>query len=255
MLGQYLAKRSIHIAPRLAHERAFAQAGVKGLMSPAQFQTAWIDHQNYLTKNLTLKTVDTEYETKSPLAITLATAKKPLQGDIFHYASMAHNNHLFFQQLKDNELQTPVDESEIKPQLLENIKSTFVSLDNFRNEFLYTADVMSGNGWVFLVEDENKKLKIVSCNNDGTPYFYGRNQPINLNTAFDYADYEPLLQHKDSIKAGKKDYSLPIICANVWEHAYLLDYGVTGKDEYLERLWNNIDWNVVNSRVFSNIAS
>lgn len=253
MFGQIFSKRCIHIAPRLTLENSFRKEGIKGLMSAEQYKTAWTDYQDFLTKNLTLKTGDSEYETRSPMAIAMSTCKKPQQAATFHYASQAHNNHLFFEQLKHNESRTPVAEADLKPQLLDSIKNTFQSLDNFKNEFLLAADILSGNGWVFLVENENKELKIVSCNNDGTPYFYGRNQSYDLNSAFNYKDYEKLLKYKENIINNVRDYSLPLLCVNVWEHAYVVDYGVTGKGDYLERFWDNIDWNVVNARVFSNI--
>jgi Fe-Mn family superoxide dismutase len=253
MFGQIVSKRCIHLAPKLALENSFRKEGIKGLMSPAQFKTAWVDYQDFLTKNLTLKTVDTEYETRSPMAIAMSTSKRPQESDIFHYASQAHNNHLFFQQLKHNSSRIKANEDELKPQLLNSIKNTFQSFENFKNEFLLAADIISGNGWVFLIEDENKGLKIVSCNNDGTPYFYGRNQSLDLNTTFNYNDYKKLLKYKENIINNVKDYSLPLLCVNVWEHAYLIDYGVSGKADYLEKFWDNIDWNVVNSRLFSNI--
>jgi Fe-Mn family superoxide dismutase len=43
--------------------------------------------------------------------------------------------------------------------------------------------------------------------------------------------------------------TLPIILAiDVWEHAYLPDYGTTGKVEYIDTYLNNINWSVVTSR-------
>lgn len=254
IFGQVIVKRGIHIAPKLALESSFKQEGIRGFMSAEQFKTGWVDYQDYLTKNLSMKTADTEYETRTPMAIAMSTSKKPNQASIFHFASQAHNNHLFFQQLKHNGGRVPVQESDIKPQLLRSIKNTFQTLDNFKNEFLLSADILNGNGWVFLIEDENKELKIVSCNNDGTPYFYGRNQSYDLNTVFQYEDYKKIVKNKQKILNSVKDYSLPLLCVNVWEHAYIVDYGVTGKAEYLEKFWDNIDWNVINSRVFSNIA-
>ncbi len=48
--------------------------------------------------------------------------------------------------------------------------------------------------------------------------------------------------------------SLPIVLAlDVWEHAYLLDYGVGGKDKYIDAFFKNINWAVVESR-FSGIT-
>ncbi|TSC61651.1 MAG: superoxide dismutase, Fe-Mn family [Parcubacteria group bacterium Athens0416_74] len=43
--------------------------------------------------------------------------------------------------------------------------------------------------------------------------------------------------------------SLPIILAlDVWEHAYLLDYGTKGKGSYIDAFFKNINWSVVEKR-------
>lgn len=47
--------------------------------------------------------------------------------------------------------------------------------------------------------------------------------------------------------------TLPIILAlDVWEHAYLLDYGTTGKGKYIDAFFKNLNWDVVEAR-FANI--
>ncbi len=43
--------------------------------------------------------------------------------------------------------------------------------------------------------------------------------------------------------------TLPVILAlDVWEHAYLADYGVTGKDKYIDAFFKNINWSVCEQR-------
>ena len=43
--------------------------------------------------------------------------------------------------------------------------------------------------------------------------------------------------------------TLPIILAlDVWEHAYLLDYGTQGKAKYIEAFFKNLNWNVCEER-------
>ena len=43
--------------------------------------------------------------------------------------------------------------------------------------------------------------------------------------------------------------TLPIILAlDVWEHAYLLDYGATGKGKYMEAFFKNLNWQVMEER-------
>ncbi len=47
---------------------------------------------------------------------------------------------------------------------------------------------------------------------------------------------------------------LPIILAlDVWEHAFLLDYGAAGKAKYIDAFFKNLNWSVVEKR-FSAVA-
>ena len=48
--------------------------------------------------------------------------------------------------------------------------------------------------------------------------------------------------------------NLPIILAlDVWEHAFLLDYGAQGKAKYVDAFFKNLNWGVAEKR-FSNIS-
>ena len=48
--------------------------------------------------------------------------------------------------------------------------------------------------------------------------------------------------------------SLPVILAlDVWEHAYLLDHGVSGKAKYVDAFFKNINWSVIEKR-FADIS-
>lgn len=43
--------------------------------------------------------------------------------------------------------------------------------------------------------------------------------------------------------------TLPIILAlDVWEHAFLLDYGAAGKGKYLDAFFKNLNWSVIEKR-------
>lgn len=46
--------------------------------------------------------------------------------------------------------------------------------------------------------------------------------------------------------------TLPIIIAlDVWEHAFLLDYGAQGKGKYIDAFFKNLNWNVIEERFVS----
>jgi len=43
--------------------------------------------------------------------------------------------------------------------------------------------------------------------------------------------------------------TLPILLAlDVWEHAFILDYGASGKAKYIDAFFKNLNWNVVEAR-------
>ena len=43
----------------------------------------------------------------------------------------------------------------------------------------------------------------------------------------------------------------PLLVMDVWEHAFLLDYGVSDRPKYIEAFFTNIDWSAVDQRMFS----
>jgi Fe-Mn family superoxide dismutase len=46
----------------------------------------------------------------------------------------------------------------------------------------------------------------------------------------------------------------PVLVVDVYEHAYLIDYG-TDRSAYLNALWKQIDWTVVEARLALGSAS
>lgn len=236
-------QRLLHSVPRLPGN----PKEISGLMSADQFKMAWTDQQSYLLSKLSLKTAETDMEAKTPFQVALTCSKDTLKQDIGFYASMAHNNHLFFDQLTGSARKS----IEIKPQLLKAIERSFGSLDDLRSSMLLAADSMDGNGFVFLVEDSNKQLSLKVCNNGGNPYVYSQNQSLDLNGPISKEDLIDLKKMNEMSQQNVKDYSLPLLVINVWEHTYLLDYGINGKADYLEKLWDSINWDVVNKRYFT----
>lgn len=65
--------------------------------------------------------------------------------------------------------------------------------------------------------------------------------------------YDPIGKEFQAGFAGEQHQghfvTLPIILAlDVWEHAFLLDYGATGKGKYLDAFFKNLNWEVVEER-------
>ncbi|HYE22741.1 MAG TPA: superoxide dismutase [Verrucomicrobiae bacterium] len=107
-----------------------------------------------------------------------------------------HVNHSLFWKLID-----PSNKPDTK--LIEDINSTFGSVDNFKKQFTDLATKLFGSGWVWLIRDENGKLDMHSTANQDSPY---------------------LQRHT------------PVIGLDLWEHAYYLKYQ-NRRPEYIESWW------------------
>lgn len=181
---------------------------------------------------------------------------------IFNYASMAGNNHFFFERLHPTGTQP-------SSSFLSDIKESFDSFETLKTEMIETADAMFGNGFVWLFKEDSTGLLRVLCTyNAGSPWPQAHYRLQNRDMATEYAQLgrNRAEQQRLSIvnnRAGKfGNHSRPpgqpvtpfgalvggpILCVGVWQHMYLRDYGVGigQKRRYLENWWNQIDWGMV----------
>lgn len=240
--------RLVHTVPVLVNDAGYRSAGIEGLYSAAGFKTAWSDYQEYLTRNLSLHTNGTENELRLPYQILLLTAKNTTEQHVFHYASQAHNNHFALAALADKSVASQTRPSRAIMDKLADGEIT--SVEDLKNRMLLLADSSFGQGWVFLVELPDKQIHILRCNNDGTPYYYGKNQSLDLNGGIDEGSFEYLQSLKTRATNKERDWSLPLLAISFWDTAYVQDYGLNGKADYLSNVWDCINWDVVNSRLF-----
>ena len=130
------------------------------------------------------------------------------EGKLYNQASQAWNHIFYFFQF------APAGQKEPGGLLLEKIEVTFGSLDAFKQKFEEAGATLFGSGWVWLCADDKGDLYITQGSNAENP-----------------------------ISKGLK----PIMTFDVWEHAYYLDYQ-NRRAEYLHRLWDIIDWGVIEMR-------
>lgn len=115
---------------------------------------------------------------------------------------------------------------------------------------------MFGPGFVWLGKNLEKEglLQIFCTYNAGSPYpaAHARRQPVDMATHDPNAargnTYAGSMGahaqgHQDLAPGALKVH--PILCVNTWEHVWMMDYGVAGKAEFLERWWDRINWDVV----------
>lgn len=97
--------------------------------------------------------------------------------------------------------------------LAKEIDNCFGSFDSFKAQFTGAAQGRFGSGWAWLVCDGGH-LRIMSTPNQDSP-----------------------------ISEGKT----PILCLDVWEHAYYLNYQ-NRRPDYINAFWNIVNWDEVSKR-------
>lgn len=130
------------------------------------------------------------------------------KGALFNNASQAWNHIFYFFSF------SPDGGGEPDGELRDAIIKQFGSFEQFKKEFVDAGVKIFGSGWVWLSRDNTGKLFITHESNAGNPLTQGLT---------------------------------PLLTFDVWEHAYYLDYQNRRKDA-LERMWDIIDWPIVESR-------
>jgi Fe-Mn family superoxide dismutase len=95
--------------------------------------------------------------------------------------------------------------------LADLIVEKYGSYQKFTEEFTAKALGVFGSGWVWLLRSGD----IITTSNQDTPISQGLDAPI--------------------------------LCLDVWEHAYYIDYR-NKRDDYIKSWWNIVDWKSVSDR-------
>ncbi|ASB49547.1 superoxide dismutase [Alkalitalea saponilacus] len=138
----------------------------------------------------------------------IETIVKSSQGGIFNNAAQVWNHTFYFSSF------SPKGGGEPSGELASALNSAFGSFEHFKVKFADAAATLFGSGWAWLVKNKEGKLEIVQESNAGNPMCKGLT---------------------------------PLLTCDVWEHAYYLDYQ-NKRPEYIEKLWDLIDWKVIESR-------
>lgn len=164
-------------------------------------------HLKGYVDNLNRLIAGTPYE-----GLRLAEVVKQSDGALFNNAAQVLNHTLFFDALTANS-------GDIPPELKSVIERDFGSLEQFKSEFTAAATSLFGSGWVWLIEDKDGKLKIISTSNADCPMRKGLN---------------------------------PLLVLDVWEHAYYIDYR-NRRGDFVKDWWSIVDWDKVANRATKNL--
>ena len=166
-------------------------------------------HHNGYTNNLNNIISGTENEGKSIEEIlkSLDLNNSGLRNNGGGY----YNHNLFWEIMGPNSGGNPAGE------IGESINSNFGSFENFKDEFSKAAATRFGSGWAWLCAHTGGKLEICSTAN--------QDNPIMPNGCG----------------------GVPILCLDVWEHAYYLNYQ-NRRPDYINAFFNVINWEEVNKK-------
>jgi Fe-Mn family superoxide dismutase len=59
----------------------------------------------------------------------------------------------------------------------------------------------------------------------------------------------------ESHEYGHPAGAAPLLVMDVWEHAYMVDWGASGRADYIEAFFKNVDWAKVESRLHAALKS
>lgn len=148
------------------------------------------------------------YEAKHKNDISSMISLEPM----LRFNGGGHINHsIFWQNL------SPKGGGEPEGDLLLEIKESFSTFDNFKNQMCVQASGVQGSGWAWLgFCPKSQKLRIATCANQ---------DPLQAITGL-----------------------VPLFGIDVWEHAYYLQYKNVRPD-YVKAIWNVINWKDVEQRL------
>mgnify|MGYP001776607885 FL=1 len=131
-------------------------------------------------------------------------------GGIYNNAGQVLNHTLYFTQFA-----APRQENAPVGRLAELINRDFGSFDEMKRQMEDAAIGLFGSGWAWLSLSVDGKLQITKESNAGNPWRNG---------------------------------SKPLLCIDVWEHAYYIDYR-NRRADHVKALWPLIDWKTVAGRL------
>lgn len=160
-------------------------------------------HQKYVDElNIALeKHPDLYNKSLEELLKNLDSIPEDIRVSVRNNAGGHYNHSLFWQ------IMAPANNT-ISDFLNNKIEQDFGSLDKFKEQFSTQAKKLFGSGWVWLCIDKSGKLVIVTTPNQDTPL-------------------------AQDLK--------PILCLDVWEHAYYLKYQ-NKRIDYIDAWWNIVNW-------------
>jgi Fe-Mn family superoxide dismutase len=167
-------------------------------------------HHATYTENFN-KAVETNNLKESSLFEIFGMISK-LPAAVRNHGGGYYNHLLFWQVMAPNDGRQPSGE------LTKAIEVEFGSFDAFKEKFNEAAKTQFGSGWAWLSVSTTGKLVVSKTSNQDNPLM-------------DIAEVK----------------GIPILCLDVWEHAYYLKYQ-NKRPDYITAFWSVVNWKEVEKR-------
>jgi len=165
-------------------------------------------HAGYTAKfNAAIKETPLDQISAEEILSDIDSIPEDIQTAVINNGGGYFNHKLYWETIRPNP-----SKNENRPAgvLLTKLNETFGSFDEFKEAFAQAAQTQFASGWAWLVL-ENGELKITQTANQNCPLSLGQT---------------------------------PLLCVDVWEHAYYLDYKNLRPD-YIENWWFLVNWEQV----------
>lgn len=141
----------------------------------------------------------------------LSEFKESDKNDLLFYLGGVINHNIYFKTISNFKKEEP------NKLLKELINKTYTSIDNFYKEFKDTSLSIKGSGYLFLTITKDKLINLCVTKDQDNPLMYGE---------------------------------IPLLCVDMWEHAYYLNYQ-NDKGKYLDAFLKLINYNYANKVIDS----
>lgn len=199
------SKHYIHFhkgTPVRLPELPYSYKALEPYISEKTFEYHHGKHHRAYAEKTAKMIVGTDLEQADLETILLESAGDPEQKALFNNAAQDWNHGFYWKSMIPNGGGKP------QGKIASMIDRDFGSFENFRDVFLQAGGSQFGSGWVWLVED-GERLRVISTGNAENPMVDGLN---------------------------------PIIVADVWEHAYYLDYQNKRPDYLVSFIDHLVNW-------------
>ena len=187
----------------------YAQNALEPYVSAKTMSFHYGKHHQAYVDNLNKLVAGTSLAGQTLEKVVTETASSPDKAAVFNNAAQVWNHTFFWHCMTQGGGGKPGG------RLLPLIEASFGSYEKFTTNFTDAAVSQFGSGWIWLVWD-GSSLKIEKTSNADTPVAHGKQV---------------------------------LLCCDVWEHAYYLDYQNRRKDFVQAYLDHLVNWDFVSSQL------